>query len=108
MQTELTVRIDQAVTRIASASLAIASAYAVYSWFLPSLVQPAIGAYAAAAGGVAFLASDRLLAKIGGKNHQAEVPFQLLDYAPEPLPELLLTDVHAPAAPAAEPLVLDD
>lgn len=109
MQTELTARIDQAVTRIASTTFALATGFAVYRWFLPSLAQPMIGAYAAAAGAVAFLLADRMQAKFGTKRkYPASVPFQVLEYAPEPLPELLLSEPYAPASAAADPLVLDD
>ena len=109
MQAAVAATIEQGVSRVASASLALACGFACYRWLQPAMVQPSLGAFAGAAGAIAFMMSDRTLARIGSDRRKSPAfPFAVVDYAPPPLGELLLTDRHQPEPPAAEPLVLDD
>lgn len=108
MQSVLASRIETGVARAAAASFALSCAFAAYKELAGSLAKSASAVAGAAVAAIAFLCCTRALTVAGARREPLPAPsFDVRDYAPDPLPELLLTDRYQPE-PSGEPLILDD
>ena len=104
MDPALARRIERTVDRLAALLFAGAAAYAAHPLLAGWAVEPGLTAQAGGVGAFSYLLGVRVLRRVRPEPSRVSVPiFDLRAIEPEPLPELLLTEVHAP-----EPLVLDD
>lgn len=108
MDAALAKRIERILDRVAALSLAGSCAYAAYPLLGAWSAEPGLTAQAGGVAAFAYLFGMRALAAIDPEPQRVPVAiFDVRQIDPEPLPELLLTEVHEPAS-AAEPLMLDD
>jgi hypothetical protein len=108
MQAGSAIRIEAIVDRAASALLAMAAAFAAWTFIGNALAGPQRMAAAAAAAALAYAAAVRVLRAVQPEPPRLPVPvFDVREIEPVEMDELLLTDAYVPAA-AEEPLVLDD
>lgn len=112
MDVALAKRIEKNIERVSSALFGGAVGYAAYAYFVTTVAQPQLGAFAGGAAAIAYVFCIRLLNIVGPAKPRYPVPiFDLRKIEPAPLDELLLTDADrvSDAPPAAgEPLMLDD
>jgi hypothetical protein len=108
MQAGSAIRIEAIVDRAASMLLAMAAAFAAWTFTGDALAEGQRNAIAAGAAALAYVTAVRLLRAVQPETPRLPVPvFDVREIEPVEMDELLLTDAYVPAE-AEEPLVLDD
>lgn len=110
MRASATKRIERNIERTASAIFAVAAAYAAYTYWVPQIPQPTLGAYTGGVGAFAYLLCVRTLHALQPRPRFQVPIFDLRKIDPEPVDELVLTAADQATQPAAhqQALVLDD